>query len=316
LVTLNDKAVKGSAYNGPLNGNVLALQKSGDNPLDTTGHLKTLSFMWKVDPKNGPTFTWFVADGNPVGSDGTFKPSDQIDVLVNRVGTDPLVGGITGDGSGTISFETTPFWPGSLGNSPPLTLYKGWDGKNAYGYQGFYKIQGNVKGSTVGIHDGPISAQNPTGLGIVPKFDGNGKAINGTIDQLYEPLLCSMLGNWADTNEPFPWSTESCQNPPPGSPGNACPRTGAGPVGSYDNCWVDGATRPGVGWWSNSPLAAGAAFAPFDPTQNWNIILNVAIGGQWPRAAGQEGVPPGQNFVNMADTNLRMKSIKYYEVSN
>jgi len=292
----------------------LALGKSGNNPLAANGQLKTLCFMWKVDPKNGPTFTWLMADGNPVGSDGTFRPDDQIDVLVNRVGSNPI-GGISGDGSGTISFETTPFWPGSQGNSPPLTLYKGWSGTNSYGFQGYYKVQGNVKSATVGIHDGVVSAQNPKGLGIVPQFDKDGKIIPGTIAELYEPYLCSMMGNWADLMEPFPWGTEACQNPPPGSPASACPRTGTGAPNTYNYCWVQGASRPGVGWWSNSPMAANSNYAPFDPTQNWNLVLNVAVGGQWPRGAGQEGVPPGQNFDNMENTNLRVKSIQYYEVA-
>jgi len=122
-----------------------------------------------------------------------------------------------------------------------------------------------VKTAAIGIHDGQISDKNPKGLGIVPEFDNSGKPINGTIAELYEPYLCSMMGNWSDTTIPLPWSTESCLNPPAGHTPSACPRTGAGPANSYDYCWVDGAARPGVGWWSNSPMAAGVAFAPFDP---------------------------------------------------
>jgi len=270
--------------------------------------------MWSVDSQKGPTFSWYTSKSYPIGSDGVFRPDQQIDVLINRVGSNPI-GGTSGDGSGSLSFGTTPFWPGSLGNSPPLTLYKGWDGTNSYGFQGYYKIQGNVKTPTVGIRDGPVSSKNPNGLRIVPEFDNNGKIINGTIAELYEPYLCSMLGNWADTTIPFPWGPEPCTNPPPGQPASACPRTGeAQPAaGNYDSCWVVGANKGGVGWWTNSPKAADVAFAPFDPAQKWNILLNVAVGGQWPRGAGVEGEPPGQNYPDMSQTNLKMKSIKYYE---
>jgi len=76
---------------------------------------------------------------------------------------------------------------------------------------------------------------------------------------------------------------------------------------------VEGASKPGVGWWSNSPMAKGVPFAPFDPNQNWNIILNVAVGGQWPRAVGQEG-DWGKDYSNMDTTNLKMKSVSYYEI--
>jgi len=284
--------------------------------LVSSGSLSTLSFMWNVDPQDGPTFTWYVSEGNPIGSDGIFRPSDQIDILLNRVGTNPI-SGISGDGSGRLSFETTPFWPGSHGNSPPLTLYKGWDGNESYGFQGYYKVQGNVLTPNIGIHDGPVSGQNPKGLRIVPQFDGSGKIINGTIAELYEPYLCSMLGNWADTTIPFPWGTVPCTNPPPGHAAGACPRSGSqsAKANSYDSCWVVGASKGGVGWWTNSPLAANVAYAPFDPSQKWNIMLNVAIGGQWPRGAGEEGEPPGSNYPDMTKTNLKMKSIKYYTAS-
>jgi len=265
-----------------------------------------------VDKVNGPTFIWYVADGNPVGPDGQLKVRDQLDVMLNRFGTDPTFGNITGDGSGSISFGTTPFWPGSRGNSPPLTLYKGWDGKESYGYQGYYPVQGNVNTAKVGIHDGTVSDKNPKGLGIVPQFDKNGKVINGTIAELYEPNLCSLIGDWV-TPSPFPWASEPCTNPPTGSSAQNCPRTATGTQDSYNYCWVEGATRPGVGWWSNSPMAKGAAWAPFDPNQNWNIILNVAVGGQWPRAVGQEG-DWGKDYSDMSTTNLKMKSISYYEI--
>eukprot|EP01121_Diplochlamys_sp_Union-15-3_P006102 TRINITY_DN165_c0_g1_i1.p1 TRINITY_DN165_c0_g1~~TRINITY_DN165_c0_g1_i1.p1 ORF type:complete len:140 (-),score=26.75 TRINITY_DN165_c0_g1_i1:20-439(-) len=138
--------------------------------------------------------------------------------------------------------------------------------------------------------------------------------INGTIDQLYEPLLCSMIGSWSDPS-PLPWSPEACQNPPPGFSKSACPMTGTGAQNTYDYCFVKGAKRPGVGWWSNSPLAKNVDFAPFDPSQNWNIVLNVAIGGQWPRGAGQEG-DWGKDFEDMTKVNLKMKSISYYEFQN
>jgi hypothetical protein len=59
-------------------------------------------------------------------------------------------------------------------------------------------------------------------------------------------------------------------------------------------------------------LAKGVAEAPFDPQQNFNIILNVAIGGDWPRGVGQEG-DWGKNYGDLEKVNLRMKSIKYYE---
>jgi len=172
-----------------------------------------------------------------------------------------------------------------------------------------------VKTPTVGIHNNPVSPQNPKGLGIVPQFDSSGKAINGTIAELYEPYLCSMLGNWSDTTIPFPWDPVPCTNPPPGQPASACPRTGTGASGSYDSCWVVGATKGGVGWWSNSPMAADVAYAPFAPSQKWNILLNIAVGGQWPRGAGQEGEPPGSHFPDMTQTNMKMKSIKYYEAT-
>jgi len=37
----------------------------------------------------------------------------------------------------------------------------------------------------------------------------------------------------------------------------------------------------------------------------------VAVGGQWPRAAGQEG-DWEKDFGDMSTTNLKMKSISYF----
>jgi len=309
-VNVNDKAVKGTAYQGGnLHGNILATRVKGDNPLPKDGHLGTLCFRWDIDPENGTTFRWFFCEPNPFASDDSFVYKEIIDVMINRVGTESI-GEISGDGSGSISFTTTPFWPGSKSNSPPLTLYKGWSGSYSYGFQGYYPIQGNVRTSKVGIHNGPLIEGNPDGLGIVPKFGDDNKPINNTIDHLYEPLLCSMMGDW-DNLKPLPWKSEACKNPPPGFDSRACPLTGRGNEGTYDYCWVEGAKKPGIGWWTNSPLANGVKFAPFDSSQNWNIILNVAVGGDWPRGAGQEGLW-NKNFDDIETTNLKMKSIKYY----
>jgi len=123
-----------------------------------------------------------------------------------------------------------------------------------------------------------------------------------------------MIGDWG-TPRPLPWNSTQCQNPPPGFSTTNCPMTGTGPTTSYNYCLVEGASRPGVGWWSNSPMAKGVPYAPFDPHQNWNIVLNVAVGGQWPRAAGQEG-DWEKDFGDMSTTNLKMKSISYYEIKN
>jgi len=309
-VSINSSAVKGTAYDGDkITGNILATRKEGNNPLSLDGHLGTLCFQWFVDKDKGPTLIWYVADGNPISPDGQFQYKDQLDVMLNRYGTDSI-SGITGDGSGALSFETTPFWPGSKGNSPPLTLYQGWDGKESYGFQGYYKIQGNVEQSPVGIHNGVVSAANPLGLGIVPKFDAQGKVINNTIDHLFEPFLCSMIGSWSNPH-PLPWDSIPCQNPPNDSTKTSCPETGTGAANTYNYCWVKGAKRASVGWWSNSPMAANTDFAPFDPSQKWNIILNVAIGGSWPRAVGQEG-DWQKDYLDMTKTNLRMKSVSYY----
>jgi hypothetical protein len=312
-VTVNNRAKRGTAYQGgPIHGNILATRNRGDNPLPKDGHLGTLCFVWNIDPVKGPVFSWYTCDPNPFTADGsTFVFKEMIDVMVNREGTDSI-GGISGDDSGTLSFSTTPFWPGSKTNSPPLTLYKGWSGSYSYGFQGYYPIQGNVRASKLGIHNGIIIEGNPDGLGIVPKFDENNKPINNTIDHLYEPLLCSMMGDW-DNLRPLPWKTQACKNPPKGQNSTACPLTGKGNEDTYDFCWVDGADKPGVGWWSNSPLAKGVKFAPFDESQNWNIILNVAVGGDWPRGVGEEG-KWGQNFDDVEKSNLKMKSIRYYEL--
>eukprot|EP01012_Entosiphon_sulcatum_P034558 TRINITY_DN4384_c0_g1_i1.p1 TRINITY_DN4384_c0_g1~~TRINITY_DN4384_c0_g1_i1.p1 ORF type:complete len:655 (+),score=90.43 TRINITY_DN4384_c0_g1_i1:53-1966(+) len=307
-VTVNGSAQQGTAYrSGNLTGNILS-NTVGDNPMAQGGHLGTLSFLWNVDPEKGTTLTWFVTDSNPISADGTFAFEGQLDVLINRKGTDSI-GGVSGDGTGQLSFGSTPFWPGSKGNSPPLTLYKGWNGNYSYGFQGYYPIQGNVRQATVGIHTENTTAANPLGLGVLPKFYSNGSIIPDSIDHLYEPLLCSMLGDWNKDSGPMPWDPVPCHNPPEGFSNASCPRTGSGSNGTYDVCWVEGAQRPGVGWWSNSPMAKGVPFAPLDTTQQWNIILNVAVGGDWPRGAGQEG-SWGQNY--SAITPMKIKSIKYY----
>eukprot|EP00662_Eupelagonemidae_sp_cell21_P043311 gene43311-39540_t len=36
-------------------------------------------------------------------------------------------------------------------------------------------------------------------------------------------------------------------------------------------------------------MAKGVAHAPFDPSQKWNVVINVAVGGQFPRKLGEEG---------------------------
>jgi hypothetical protein len=309
-VSINDRAKRGTAYNGPLRGNVLATRNEGDNPMNKGGHIGSLCFKWQINQGNGTMFAWYLCDGNPLNEQKQFIYREQIDVFINRVGTNSI-GDTSGDGTGTLSFNSTPFWPGSRGNSPPLTLYKGWSGNYTYGFQGYFPIQGNVKQSKTGIHNGPHVEGNPDGLGVVPKFDESGKPINNTIDHLFEPLVCSMIGDWENV-APLPWKSQPCKNPPNGYHSDACPMTGRGSENSYDNCWVEGATKPGVGWWSNSPMAKGVKFAPFDEKQNWNLILNVAIGGDWPRGDGEEGIW-GKNFDDVQTTNLKMKSIKYYE---
>jgi len=152
---------------------------------------------------------------------------------------------------------------------------------------------------------------NPDGLGVLPKFDEDGKPVFNSIDHLFEPLVCSMIGDWDQPN-PLPWKSQPCKNPPNGYTSDACPITGKGTNNTYDSCWVEGARKPGVGWWTNSPMSKGVKYAPFDEKQNWNIILNVAIGGDWPRGVGEEGIW-GENFDDISSTNLKIKSIKYYE---
>jgi hypothetical protein len=39
------------------------------------------------------TFKWFVSSGNPVGTDGRFHPLDQLDVMINRLGTNRIGNG-------------------------------------------------------------------------------------------------------------------------------------------------------------------------------------------------------------------------------
>jgi len=122
--------------------------------------------------------------------------------------------------------------------------------------------------------------------GIVPKFDKFGNPIPNTIDHLYEPFLCGMRGDNNPHITPLPWANVKCQNPTNGS--------------------------PGVGWWSNSPLAKGVAFAPFDKSQKWNQILNINVGGDWPRAVGQEGVC-GKNYDKVENMIFKIKNMNYYE---
>ena len=61
-------------------------------------------------------------------------------------------------------------------------------------FPGFYKIEGNVETTDVGIRTEAMTKENPKGLGIVPSFYPNGTVIPGSIDTLYEPYLCSMGG--------------------------------------------------------------------------------------------------------------------------